>query len=312
MQTSFKIKYTESEIPKGCRKARDVVHEETFTAELREVESEDAPLVFIGTFLVPPKGSHRRGDSKRDTRMDIDYRWFEGSLWRAYELHEYDRPSKYKLEYEPSSQGYSYYRTNRLQLLAQIDSWVNEQIIIDGEVWKRSGEPVYKFGDYSSYNYRDQCYDHGTWLTYEHLPDKKLNNASHKFFRIDEYDLAYSKLRPQTKAKYKDGEREVTEEPFNPEIYATFRILAPSILRMNVERFWKHKVEIEIIANEKFQIKTIQQLKDVLSGELVATYVHHNKRDLETRKYVDELIPRKQAQEKLYAENSFEFPAEEE
>lgn len=308
MQINYKMKYTEVEIPKGCRKARDVSHEENITIEIRDVKPEDAPVVLIGTFKTYSEGRGRYSySSKEDAFMDIDYRWFEGSLWMAYEFSYNDRPKLYPLQYEPYFDSWTYRSSNRLQMLEKINGWSQGQIIIDGQVYKKSGEPVYEFGDFSGYNHFRDRMEYGSWLTYNHLDDKDLNDSSQKFFRLDEFDLAFSKLKPPKSLRKNGDEKEVVEEPFNPDIKARFKVLVPSILRMNKERFWSHELTVEILSFYKVKIRTKDELLKAIAANPEAVVVTQQKRELKPRKYLDERLSTIRAREGLNSKESQEI-----
>lgn len=214
---TVEIKFWEKYLPPRCRKVRSRENKAMVTAELREVTREQAPVAIIQT---PPR--------KKWGRV-VEYRWFEQKLYtrsrkqyRAGDAFNGKWKSRWK---KPSDlRQYDYHTYDSVEVAQQ--KWqegVSEYLLIDGELWKEAGEPVYVVMTFGLGG------NHGLgWGTSISVDNYYNSNISHtRYYRIDQEEKANA-----AGLKIALGRGDTKAKPhFTKRLYERFEILIPDAVR---------------------------------------------------------------------------------
>lgn len=152
MKTQIRYSYTESQIPKGCRKPRNVRLHDTVEATVREITADQAPIAIVAKF------------DELGMPQEVPYRWFEGKLWTSMQMYaarprgytsrqdDWDHrklPDQLDLSDEASrSSGYYFgldapWGCPRDEAIQVIESQLADHLLIDGVPHRVATEPRY-------------------------------------------------------------------------------------------------------------------------------------------------------------------------
>jgi hypothetical protein len=152
MNINVRFSYTESEIPPRCRKARPVMHHDgEMTVQIPEVTTLEAAVAIVQKSWVQP-WNHDLQD------FPIEYRLFEGRLWTKFDVmdclprpqvrggtdYSYPMlPDHFDNRWNKPDSRPSDGRGTRLEEMQRIYEKFADFIIIEGQVWRTTGEPRY-------------------------------------------------------------------------------------------------------------------------------------------------------------------------
>lgn len=151
MKATIKFRYTEMVIPARCRKARPQEGETTYTANIREVEEQNAPIAFVVT-------EYDREPRKVRLYNGKLYRQVQGMQPQYMETNKRDDNSPFWLNKSADMFGgskewhnYGHYDRNFGQYIyptsaeniKEIRQYYANHIIVNGEAYERTGEPYY-------------------------------------------------------------------------------------------------------------------------------------------------------------------------
>lgn len=129
------IEYTSMETPPRCRKPRPILHEDKFTAHIRETTKEYAPEVMIvEQYKAEPMSiRHFDGDFYKEARLShckddamVEYPFSE-IPWKRYLTPDF--MSRHK---------------KREEVVSEIEDTSNRFLIVDDVAYYKCGEPCYK------------------------------------------------------------------------------------------------------------------------------------------------------------------------
>ena len=195
-------KYTESIIPKRCRKPRPVEFKDILSVEVREVSTMDAPVAIIEHDNVLEKES-------------LAFRWFDNRLWTnvsTFRPHD----GKYKNIHD-YFKSHSY--VTKEKVIQQIEECANSNILINHKIFHPAGEPRYVIMTFGL-----GCNHGGTALMTDYSYNSNIHHA--RYYRIDQRQeaIAESERIALSRGDTKDV-------PITP--HSNFEILIPEAIRLN-------------------------------------------------------------------------------
>jgi hypothetical protein len=175
LDITFAFSYLHSVVPPRCRKARTVrANDGLVTVGIRHIDSAHAPVAIV---------CH---NTEQPAHHPVEYRWFEGRLWTdstifccARDLRSKDGPNaSYRLPEQEislitdsvmlsdSCQGiYVSAYLGKQGVTEYLQVWANDRIIIDGQIFRPAGEPMYVVMTYGLSNNHGGTSMHCTdWL----------------------------------------------------------------------------------------------------------------------------------------------------
>ncbi len=166
MNLTIPYSYTESVIPKRCRKPRDVRFDSCLDINVREVTEHDAPIAII------------EHDSLREDDP-LCFRWFDGKLWtNSSTFCRTDGLYGDAVDYFRSD----WYKTQS-DAIAQLNECADRMIIINGQTFRTAGEPRYVVMTFGL-----GCNHGGTALMVDHSYNSNIGKT--RYYRVDQREEA--------------------------------------------------------------------------------------------------------------------------
>uniref|UniRef100_A0A6M3LNF4 Uncharacterized protein n=1 Tax=viral metagenome TaxID=1070528 RepID=A0A6M3LNF4_9ZZZZ len=205
MKINIAYKYTESVIPKRCRKPRRVEFVTTLNVEIKEVSHCHAPIAI------------REHDNLRE-KSPLIYRWFDGRLWTNISTC-WNSKEKYGKVVDCFKYFHHDSYKRQKEVIAQLNKCANEMIFIDNQIFQVAGEPRYVVMTFGL-----GCNHGGTSLAVDHSYN---SNISHKsYYRIDQKEAA---MLEAERIAINRGDNDSV--PINP--HGTFDIYIPEAIKLN-------------------------------------------------------------------------------
>jgi len=201
MKLTIPYSYTESVIPKRCRKPRDVRFDSSLDIDIREVSENDAPVAII------EHESLREDDP-------LYFRWFDGKLWT--------NSSTFRRADGLYGEAINYFRSDwyktQSEVIDQLNECADRIIIINGQTFQTAGEPRYVVMTFGL-----GCNHGGTALTVDHSYNSNIGKT--RYYRIDQREEAI--LEAERVATSRGDSKNV---PIHPHAY--FDILIPESIQV--------------------------------------------------------------------------------
>ncbi|WIE81082.1 hypothetical protein [Curtobacterium sp. MCSS17_016] len=206
----------EMELPSARhRKYVPVLHEGTTTVGLEQVSSADAPQMMT---------VKKRGWRSDAVEYEQQFRLIDGQFFSQHigdepvgSLDEvFDRATRYDKGsegYENTRWGSSTPPDSQWTVAQKMQDALKDYVVIDGEPWIRTPEPVYKVDTGSHWR--------GPSIEVTYAPDDDKSTAPDNFFTADQYDdaLAYARAEDRGESGVRgvpDADRIVVADGFNP------------------------------------------------------------------------------------------------
>lgn len=206
--------YTVDEIPPRCRKPRPVFHEATATVAIPCVDAAAAPVAFR---------CHELDDKVKEVRL------FNGSLYVADNYSKEsvirpgspDFPATGEVRHDRRVWNSSCGSADEFQ--TSVESRLGGFLIIDDQVWTRTGEPRFVVNTYGLGGNHG-----GTGLS--HTYSDNSNVAASSYFRADEFETALSYAVDV--ANRRGDTRDVARFTNSPDDYRTIEVLIPDAVTL--------------------------------------------------------------------------------
>lgn len=155
MKIQTEVKFWESYIPPRCRKERSREAVKTISTTVREASYADAPIAIRSQTCLREDAADidRKYPSgitpdQQGHGMWIEYRWFNGSLYRRVLAYEKLCGAKGPWRVEDMVKRYLTYRhwnasANFRMASNAVRSDLHAYLLLDGELWVKCGEPIY-------------------------------------------------------------------------------------------------------------------------------------------------------------------------
>lgn len=194
MKTKILFSYTESIIPKGCRKARNTSFDDgEVTINIREIAAADAPVAIR---------ANGKFDFDQLSPYEIEYRWWKGRLWTSLSVFKgkpasHSAQSDWNYELVPETLDlrgggrlynpgiYSGESNNRQKNIDAMRAQLDNLVLIDGVMHRTAGEPCYKVMTFGLGSNRG-----GTALMLDCAPEKRTKGNSEYLFGLLDRETA--------------------------------------------------------------------------------------------------------------------------
>lgn len=231
MKLSFELDYWEPYLPPRCRKLRSRKQTGTFSVEIPEVTSEEAPVALI-QHNRSRIGLEDHGDFRRRA---IDYRWCNDRFYVRCRLSRFrclrgfgpepDKRNRWALLRDVYFSGRYDTHSNKERAESSLRETFEEYLLIDGKLHEEIGEPRYTIGTYGLGG------NHGLgWGTSMHVENSyNPNIGRNRYFRIDQ-EAECNKVGRAIAARRGDTK---AFPHFDRRYYPIFTILMPETLRLD-------------------------------------------------------------------------------
>lgn len=226
MRLTIPYHYTETVIPKRCRKPRPVEFTATISLTINEITNTEAPVAFIQHTQV------WNTETGHYEPADIVYRWWRNKLFVLYNHSDAcEEPKKTQTTEEfikrqpkdPSDIHLYLSYMSKEKCRKSLIKWAREIVFIEGLRWEAVGEPRYVIMTFGL-----GC-NHGLGFGTSLYTDNYYNpNISNKrYFRIDQYKEAI-----QEAARIATNRGDTKALPIESQNPDTFEIWIPEAVRL--------------------------------------------------------------------------------
>jgi len=204
MKLTIPYTYHETGIPPRCRIPRPIRHEGTMRVTVHELTADDAPIAIV-----------QRWCDEMTT-----YRWWRKRLW--VQMTEHDilcGGALTPITIDRLRPHTSYERDNQQNNRRVLMQWGRAHIVIDGHVWRTSGEPRYVVMTFGL-----GCNHGGTGLLSHTSYNPNIRHT--RYFRLDDRDNAVAEA-----ARIAEARGDTDALPMQAD--SEFDILIPEAIRIN-------------------------------------------------------------------------------